>query len=148
MALPPTAVGVMADVNSHIISTLMALRHDRSLPASVLKRHDSPKSRPNMHSQASTTAHTAPLVHSTDRHVSAVKSCRNNSQNTLPPISTGSSTLSNVDVIFFPAGIITYQSEVRAVINSSVALTGSDASDIARPTATPLNPAAFMTGIS
>ena len=51
-ALPPTDVGVIAEVNSHNIVTFVADFHDRRLSDSVRKRHAKPKSRPNRASNA------------------------------------------------------------------------------------------------
>ena len=58
-ALPPTDVGVIAEVNSHNIVTFVADFHDRRLSDSVRKRHAKPKSRPKSASNAKERPNTA-----------------------------------------------------------------------------------------
>ncbi len=48
--LPPTAEGVTHEANSQRKHTSYALFHDNCFPVRALKRHDMPKSRPNMKS--------------------------------------------------------------------------------------------------
>ena len=65
MALPPAVVGVMADVNSHIIVTLNAAIADRRPSVSTRNRHARPNSRPATARSDSDSAQTVRPLHGT-----------------------------------------------------------------------------------
>ena len=74
--LPPTAEGVTQLVNSHSKSTLYAWLQRSCLSVSSRKRHERPKSRPNMQQKARKMQKTAQGVNRMHRHTSARSSLR------------------------------------------------------------------------
>ena len=94
--LPPTADGVIHDMNSQSISTFHAFPHGRSRLVSVRKRQVSPKSRPSMKITPKTMQSTARGVKSIERKTSERFSFRDSSHSihatTPSPMTTGSAT--------------------------------------------------------
>ena len=86
---PPTAEGVIAEVNSHMKFTLSACFQVMSLSVSERKRHVRPKSLPAMKSHASAMQMMTRESKCTDFHTSTLNSLWKSHAMTQSPMITG-----------------------------------------------------------